>query len=69
MTFVPFVINVGLFVMDNSGRPLETEMIDGESYSVDELLHGLETDNEWWIWYIGLSPEGRSTVDMMLEGK
>ena len=55
--------------MDNSGRPLETAMIDGEPYSVDELLNGINTDPEWWIWYKALSEEGKDKVDEMLEGK
>ena len=57
------------FQMDNSGRPLETEMIDGEPYSVDELIHRARTDPEWWRWYWALSSEDKDTVDAMLEGK
>ena len=56
--------------MDNSGRPLETEMIDGEPYSVDELINKYLNDSDFDIWFEGLSPEGQDTVDAMIgEGK
>ena len=56
--------------MDNSGRPNETEMIDGEPYSVDELKYMIaENIEEWEIWYLNLSEIGQWTVNQMLKGE
>jgi len=55
--------------MDNSGRPLETEMIDDEPYSVDELWHKFIWDTDWDIWYEYLSIHDQSRVDQVLAGK
>jgi len=54
--------------MDNSGEMIETEMIDGEPYSVDELEDMELHDPEFWIWYHNLSPMGQTTVSRMLWG-
>ena len=56
--------------MDNSGRPNETYMIDGEPYSRDDLMYMIrENIEEWDIWYQNLSPMGKWTVNQMLKGE
>jgi len=60
---------VGIRSVDNSGEPLETQMIDGEPYSVEDLEYMRHCDPDFYIWYEALSPEGKHTVDAMLEGK
>jgi len=55
--------------MDNSGRPNETEMIDGEPYSVDELRYAFETDPDFMIWWNDLSPIGQMIANRMLWGQ
>jgi len=41
--------------VDNSGRPNETEMIDGEPYSLDELKYKRNNDSDWDCWFDNLS--------------
>ena len=55
--------------MDSSGELIETEMIDGEPYSVDELRYMAANDPNWDIWYENLSEIGKWTVNQMLKGK
>ena len=55
--------------MDNAGRPNETDMIDGEPYSVDELRYLAANDPDWDIWYQSLSEIGQWTVNQMLKGE
>ena len=55
--------------MDNAGRPNETEMIDGEPYSLDDIRYYFEHDPEFDIWWNNLSPIGQTTVNRMLWGQ
>ena len=56
--------------MDNAGRLNETEIIDGEPYSRDDLMAMIRDDiEEWDIWYKNLSPMGQWTVNQMLKGE
>lgn len=55
--------------MDNAGRPNETEMIDGEPYSVDDLRHAYDKDPDFMVWYRNLSIMGQTTVNRMLWGQ
>ena len=55
--------------MDNAGRPNETDMIDGEPYSLWDLEDMEIHDPDFWIWYENLSPMGKTTVSRMLWGE
>lgn len=60
--------------MDNAGRPNETDMIDGEPYSVDDLKYYFIHDPEWWTFcYQNMSDMDKIMVckilDKMLKGQ
>jgi len=45
---------------------METEMIDGEPYSVDELRYKRDNDPDWLKWLVSLSTSDLDTVEEML---